>query len=50
MIDASVEQERLEGWIMTQVDAGAALPGLYPPNDDNKARYQAWVKTQTAKR
>ena len=50
VIDASVEQERLEGWIMTQVDAGAALPGLYPPNDDNKARYQAWVKTQTARR
>jgi regulator of RNase E activity RraA len=50
VIDASVEQERLEGWIMTQVDAGAALPGLYPPNDDNKARYQAWVKNQAAKR
>jgi regulator of RNase E activity RraA len=50
VIDASVEQERLEGWIMTQVDAGAALPGLYPPNDDNKARYQTWVKNQAAKR
>jgi regulator of RNase E activity RraA len=49
VVDASVEQERLEGWIMTQVDAGAALPGLYPPNDDNKARYQAWVKLQNAK-
>ncbi|MCW5659101.1 MAG: ribonuclease activity regulator RraA [Burkholderiaceae bacterium] len=48
VVDASVEQERLEGWIMTQVDAGAALPGLYPPNDDNKARYQAWVKLQNA--
>lgn len=35
------EQERLEGWIMTQVEAGAALPGLYPPNDENKARYAA---------
>jgi regulator of RNase E activity RraA len=46
VVGASVEQERLEGWIMSQVDAGAALPGLYPPNDDNKARYQAWVKNQ----
>jgi regulator of RNase E activity RraA len=46
VVAASVEQERLEGWIMSQVDAGAALPGLYPPNDDNKARYQAWVKNQ----
>jgi hypothetical protein len=34
---------------MSQVDAGAALPGLYPPNDDNKARYQAWVKGRDGK-
>jgi regulator of RNase E activity RraA len=43
VITAAVEQERLEGWIMAQVQAGAALPGLYPPNADNLARYQAWV-------
>jgi regulator of RNase E activity RraA len=41
----ATEQERLETWIMTEVNAGAALPGLYPPNDENKARYQAWTKT-----
>jgi regulator of RNase E activity RraA len=50
VVAASVEQERLEGWIMDQVDAGAALPGLYPPNDDNKARYQAWAKGRPDKR
>jgi len=44
VVAAAVEQERFEGWIMSQVDAGAALPGLYPPDDDNKARYQAWLK------
>jgi regulator of RNase E activity RraA len=38
---ASVEQERLETWIMGEVEGGAALPGLYPPNDANKARYEA---------
>lgn len=38
----SVEQERLEGWIMGQVDAGTALPGLYPPNAENKAKYEAF--------
>lgn len=38
---AAAEQERLEGWIMHEVDRGAALPGLYPPNDENKARYEA---------
>ena len=43
VIAASVEQERLEGWIMSQVEAGVALPGLYPPNDENRARYAAWA-------
>ena len=38
------EQERLEGWIMQEVEAGAALPGLYPPNDAAKARYAAAMK------
>jgi regulator of RNase E activity RraA len=38
----AVEQEQLEGWIMSQVDAGVALPGLYPPNEENKARYAAF--------
>jgi regulator of RNase E activity RraA len=46
VIAAAVEQERLEGWIMTQVDAGLPLPGLYPPNEDNKVRYEAWARTQ----
>jgi regulator of RNase E activity RraA len=41
VVGASVEQERLEGWIMAEVEAGAALPGLYPPNEANKARYEA---------
>jgi regulator of RNase E activity RraA len=33
------EQERSEGWIMNEVDRGAALPGLYPMNAETKARY-----------
>ncbi len=41
VVDASVEQERFEGWIMQEVNAGAQLPGLYPPNAENKARYEA---------
>ncbi len=43
VVSASVEQERLESWIMREVDGGAALPGLYPPNVENKARYEAWA-------
>lgn len=40
------EQERMEAWIMTEVDRGIPLPGLYPMNDDTKARYAAWKATQ----
>jgi hypothetical protein len=28
------------------VQAGTPLPGLYPPNAENQARYEAWVKAQ----
>ena len=45
VIPASVEQERLEGWIMSQVAAGVPLPGLYPPNEETKARYEAWTRS-----
>lgn len=34
-------QELLEQWIMDEVLAGAALPGLYPPNAETRARYLA---------
>lgn len=40
----SVEQERLETWIMGEVDKGIPLPGLYPPNAETKARYEKEVK------
>jgi regulator of RNase E activity RraA len=42
VVEAGIEQERLEGWIMGEVEAGHALPGLYPANAENKARYEAW--------
>ena len=35
------EQERLEEWIMTEVERGVPLPGLYPMNAETKARYEA---------
>lgn len=41
---AAFEQERMEEWIMNEVRNGASLPGLYPPNAENKARYEAWAK------
>ncbi len=36
------EHERYETWVVSEVEKGAKLPGLYPPNDEAKARYQAW--------
>ncbi len=35
------EQERAEAWIMTEVERGVPLPGLYPMNAETKARYEA---------
>lgn len=41
VVAASVEQERMEAWIMEEVGKGAPLPGLYPMNAETKARYEA---------
>jgi regulator of RNase E activity RraA len=40
VVAASEAQEELEAWIMEEVERGAALPGLYPPNAENKARFE----------
>jgi len=40
LLETAPEQERLESWIMEEVEKGASLPGLYPPNAENKARYE----------
>ncbi|MEM7239379.1 MAG: ribonuclease activity regulator RraA, partial [Pseudomonadota bacterium] len=42
VIGHAPEQERMEGWIMDEVlDRDASLPGLYPMNEDTRARYEA---------
>src|SRR6516162_5255304 len=38
------EHELYESWVVSEVEHGAKLPGLYPPNEDAKARYAAWRK------
>ncbi len=38
---AGIEQERLELWIMREIEKGVPLPGLYPPNAETRARYEA---------
>lgn len=44
VVSEAVEQERMEAWIMKEVDAGVPLPGLYPMNEATKARYAASKK------
>lgn len=40
----SAEQEELEGFLLERIEAGAALPGTYPPNDATKAAFEVWRK------
>jgi regulator of RNase E activity RraA len=41
------EHELYESWVFNEVESGVKLPGLYPPNDDAKARYAAWRKSRS---
>ncbi|MBY6153812.1 ribonuclease activity regulator RraA [Vannielia litorea] len=44
ILEEAPEQERLEGWIVNEVENGEKLPGLYPMNEATRARYDAWRK------
>ncbi len=41
VVKLAPEQEAFEAWVVEEVKKGAALPGLYPPNAETKARYEA---------
>jgi regulator of RNase E activity RraA len=45
--EEGAEHERMETWIVSEVERGEKLPGLYPMNDEAKARYQAWKKSSS---
>ena len=40
MVATAPEQERFEAWVVSEVERGQPLPGLYPPIAETKARYQ----------
>jgi regulator of RNase E activity RraA len=42
--EEGAEHERMETWIVSEVERGVKLPGLYPMNEETKARYAAWKK------
>jgi regulator of RNase E activity RraA len=39
--EEGAEHERMETWIVREVERGAKLPGLYPMNEETRARYAA---------
>jgi regulator of RNase E activity RraA len=41
VVEAAPEQERFEAWVIQELAKGTPLPGLYPPNTETKARYEA---------
>jgi regulator of RNase E activity RraA len=44
LLPLAIEQERLENWILQEVERGQPLPGLYPPNEETRKRYEAEMK------
>ncbi len=43
VVAESPAQEKLEGWIIEEVERGEKLPGLYPMNEEIKVRYETWL-------
>ncbi|MDO5051579.1 MAG: fumarylacetoacetate hydrolase family protein [Pseudoclavibacter sp.] len=46
VIEDALEQERQDGWVFERVRAGAAVDGLFPPDAERKAEYEAWKSSQ----
>lgn len=42
--EGAVEQERFERYVQIKVGQGASVEGLYPPDEETLARYQAWLE------
>lgn len=40
------EQERFEAWVVNEVERGVKLMGLYPPDAETRARYEATKKAR----
>lgn len=46
VLEQAQATERFEQWVMLEVKSGTPLPGLYPPDDESKRRYDLWLKEQ----
>ena len=38
--------EAYEAWVVEEVNSGASIIGLYPMDDENRARYEAFLAQQ----
>lgn len=47
IVTNAIEQERQERFIAEQVERGESVKGLYPMNDEWKARYATWRESQS---
>jgi regulator of RNase E activity RraA len=43
----AAEQERMEQFLLERIASGAKLPGTYPPNEETKAAYAAWLRRKS---
>ena len=48
VVELGPEQEQLEEWLVSEVKNGVQLPGLYPPNEATRLRYESWCKSKKA--
>jgi regulator of RNase E activity RraA len=39
----AVEQDQLEAYVRQRVEGGDSIVGVYPPNEQTRADYQAWL-------
>jgi regulator of RNase E activity RraA len=46
VVDDGEKQEAFEAWVLGEVEAGQGIFGLYPPDDETRARYEAWKARQ----
>lgn len=40
--EEAAAQERMERFILSEIQAGKGLRGVYPPNDETRERYKTW--------
>jgi len=46
VLERSETMEKFEQWVMLEVKRGVPLPGLYPPDEAAKQRYEFWLNEQ----